>query len=90
MTLEQRRRNWEGGIDAARELARLCAASERRDESHYSFVLAQRGVNKMCGFMSSGEKLSGWKSDTFQCFRIQRCVERRGGVNAGGNTHFYL
>lgn len=24
----------------------------KRDESHYSFVLAQLGVNKMCGFMS--------------------------------------
>lgn len=27
----------------------------KRDESHYSFVLARLGVNKMCGFMSSGE-----------------------------------
>lgn len=59
LTLERQSRCWERGIDAAQELAELRGASERTDESHYSFVLAQREVNKMCGFMSSGEKLSG-------------------------------
>lgn len=33
----------------------LSRGNVKRDESHYSFVLAQLGVNKMCGFMSCGE-----------------------------------
>lgn len=52
--------------------ARALSAFEQRDDSHRSFVLAQRGVNKMCGFMSSREKLSEWKSDMFQNFFERR------------------
>lgn len=33
----------------------LSRGNIKRDESHYSFVLAQLGVNKMCGFMSGSE-----------------------------------
>lgn len=66
----------------------LSRGNIKSDESHYSFVLAQLGVNKMCGFMSgSGER----QIDMFQHFRnsslepqnaFHRC-DRRGCLNGG-------
>lgn len=44
----------------------LSGGNIKRDESHYSFVLAQLGVNKMCGFMSGQRECGEWQIDMFQ------------------------
>lgn len=66
MTFDQRSRYRECQIDAAQEPAELRSATVqrgniKRDESHYAFVLARLGVNKMCGFMSGGESTANGK-----------------------------
>lgn len=69
MTSDQRSRYCECQIDAAQEPAELPSRGNiKRDESHYSFVLNQLGVNKMCGFMSGRESTAEWRQGMFQQF----------------------
>lgn len=42
----------------------------KRDESHYSFVLAQLGVNKMWWIQGRQGELGEWQIDMFQHFKI--------------------